>query len=101
MAQGIDTKIPDINTSWEGYKTSRVEEFLKEQLSNNETLYDKIQTKKASYIALVGVDISTNMSTVGLFASAETYALWLKDQDSNAKLLLSSVEIPMGSGGGS
>lgn len=41
------------------------------------------------------------MSTVGLFASAETYALWLKDQDSNAKLLLSSVEIPMGSGGGS
>lgn len=101
MAQGIDTKIPDINTSWEGYKKSRVEEFLKEQLSNNETLCDKIQTKKASYIALVGVDISTNMSTVGLFASAETYALWLKDQDSNAKLLLSSVEIPMGSGGGS
>ena len=47
MAQGIDTKIPDINTSWEGYKKSRVEEFLKEQLSNNETLYDKIQTKKA------------------------------------------------------
>ena len=29
MAQGIDTKIPDIGTSWEGYKRSRVEEFLK------------------------------------------------------------------------
>ena len=101
MAQGIDTKIPDIGTSWEGYKKSRVEEFLKEQLSKNEALCKKIQTEKASYIALVGVDTAANLSTVGLFASAETYALWLKDQDSNADLLLSSVEIPMGSGGGS
>ena len=101
MAQGIDTKIPDIGTSWEGYKRSRVEEFLKEQLSKNEALCNKIQTEKASYIALVGVDTAANLSTVGLFASAQTYALWLKDQDSNADLLLSSVEIPMGSGGGS
>lgn len=101
MAQGIDTKIPDIGTSWEGYKRSRVEEFLKEQLSNNEALCKKIQKEKASYITLIDVDTAANLSTVGLFASAETYALWLKDKDSNADLLLSSVEIPMGSGGGS
>ena len=101
MAQGIDTKIPDIGTSWEGYKRSRVEEFLKEQLSKNEALCNKIQTEKASYIALDGEDTAANLSTIGLFASAQTYALWLKDPDGNAKLLLSSVEIPMGSGGGS
>ena len=95
MAQGIDTKIPDINTSWEGYKKSRVEEFLKEQLSKNEALCNKIQTEKASYIAIVGVDTAANLSTVGLFASAETYALWLKDQDRNADVRLWSVEIPM------
>lgn len=101
MAKGIDTKIPDIGTSWEGYNKSRVEEFLKEQLSNNEALCKKIQTEKASYITLIDVDTAANLSTVGLFASAETYAAWSKDKDNNADLLLSSVEIPMGSGGGS
>ena len=101
MAKGIDTKIPDIGTSWEGYNKSRVEEFLKEQLSNNEALCKKIQTEKASYITLVDVDTTANLSTVGLFASAETYAEWSKDKENKADLLLSSVEIPMGSGGGS
>ena len=33
MAEGIDKKITDLATAWNGYKGSRVEEFLKEYLS--------------------------------------------------------------------
>ena len=34
MATVIDEKIPNMQTSWDGYKKSRVEEFIKEQLTN-------------------------------------------------------------------
>ena len=34
MAGVIDQKIPSMSTPWDGYKKSRVEEFIKEQLTN-------------------------------------------------------------------
>ena len=34
MPGAIDEKIPSMSTSWDGYKKSRVEEFLKEQLTD-------------------------------------------------------------------
>ena len=101
MANGLDTKIPDLSTSWEGYLRSRIEEFLKGKLTENDAFVKKLQENKASYIATLESDTTTGLVTVGLFASSESYATWLKDKESHGDLLLSSAEIPMGSGGGS
>ena len=56
---------------------------------------------KAGYIALLNSDTTTNIASVGLFASNETYTQWKNDPDNNGDLLLSNVDIPMGTGGGS
>lgn len=101
MANGLDTKIPDLSTPWEGYLRSRIEEFLKGKLTENDAFVKKLQENKASYIATLESDTTTGLVTVGLFASSESYATWLKDKESHGDLLLSSAEIPMGSGGGS
>lgn len=101
MAKGLDTKIPDLSTPWEGYLRSRIEEFLKGKLTENDAFVKKLQENKASYIATLESDTTTGLVTVGLFASSESYATWLKDKESHGDLLLSSAEIPMGSGGGS
>lgn len=94
MATGkIDQKITGLDIEWNGYLGKRVEEFLKEQLTN-------LGADKAGYIALLKTDEATNMVTVGVFASAETYAKWYADQEGQAELLLSSADLPMGSGGG-
>ena len=99
MAGIINTKIPDLNTSWENYSGSRVEEFIKEELARLQTsLSDGLDTK-AGYIVRLSADTASGMTTVGLFASENTYAQWLADQEGKAELLLSSVEIPMGGGG--
>ena len=101
MAEIINTKIPDMATPWENYSGERVEEFIKEQLAKSQSsLSDGLETK-AGYIALLSTDKATNMVTVGIFASEDTYSEWSKNQEEKAELLLSSVEIPMGTGGGS
>ena len=97
MADTITTKIPDLTTSWEGYSGERVEEFIKGQLSSILAQFGG----KAGYIALLSSDTTTGMATVGIFASEATYGEWKANPDEKADLLLSSVEIPMGSGGGS
>ena len=94
MATIINTTIPDIDTSWENYSGEKVEEFIKKQLSS-------LDIAKGSYLALLGTDEATNMATVGIFASAASYAKYAADKESYAELLLSSVEIPMGSGSSS
>lgn len=101
MAEIKDTKIPDLSTSWENYSGSRVEEFLKEQLSKLQTSLSDGLATKAGYIALLSSDTTTGMATVGIFASEETYGEWKANQEEKAELLLSSTTIPMGSGGGS
>ena len=101
MAKGIDTKIPDLNTSWEGYNKSRVEEFVKEQFANDASLIQALDESKGSYLATLNIDEATSMVKVGIFASATTYATYISDPDNNSDLLLSSVDIPMGSGSSS
>lgn len=101
MANIINTSIPDISTSWENYAGDKVEEFLKGQIKNILSKADNLDLKKGSYLALQNVDSATNVATVGIFASQESYSKWKNDPDSNSDLLLSSVDIPMGSGGGS
>lgn len=99
--QKIDEKITGLDVSWNGYLGKRVEEFIKEQLSSDSTLIQNLEENKGSYLAVLSTDEATNMVTVGIFASATTYATYIKDPDNNSDLLLSSIEIPMGSGGGS
>ena len=101
MAKGTDTKIPDLETSWEGYNKSRVEEFVKEQFTNDATLIQALGESKGSYLATLSIDEATSMVKVGIFASATAYTAYVNDPDNNSDLLLSSVDIPMGSGGGS
>ena len=97
MAEIKDTKIPDIKTSWENYAGSRVEEFIKEQFSSVLNKFGE----KAGCIKLLSTDQAAGIVTVGIFASNETYSEWSKNPDEKADFLLDSVEIPMGSGGGS
>lgn len=101
MADITTTPIPDITTSWENYSGERVEEFIKKQLTTMQEQAGNLNIQKGSHLALLSVDESTNMASVGIFASQESYATWQKNPDDNGDLLLSSVEIPMGSGGGS
>lgn len=101
MAQIIHTPIPDLKTAWENYSGEQVEKFLKEQIAALGDRISGLDMAKGSYLALLNVDEASNMASVGIFASSETYSEWSKDKVGQADLLLSSVEIPMGSGGGS
>lgn len=101
MAQIINTPIPDAKTPWENYSGEQVEKFLKEQLAALGSRIDGVDLAKGSYLALLNVDEASSMASVGIFANSSTYSEWLNDKDGKADLLLSSVEIQMGSGGGS
>ena len=101
MAKGIDTKIPDIETSWEGYLKSRVEEFIKGKFNEEDALAKSLQDGKVGYFDVIDKDTSTGLVTVGAFASKGDHDAWKADQEGKADLLKFSVEIPMGSGGGS
>jgi hypothetical protein len=43
MAKGNNTKIENLETSWNGYTGERVEEFIKQEISN-------LQSTKVGYI---------------------------------------------------
>ena len=101
MAKGIDTKIPDATTSWEGYVKSRVEEFIKGKFNSEDALIKNLQDGKVGYFDVTDKDTSAGLVTVGAFTSKEDYGAWKADQEGKADLLKFSVEIPMGSGGGS
>lgn len=101
MADIINTAIPNMETSWENYSGERVEEFIKEQLTTIQELTGNLDIQKGSHLALLGVDEATNLVTVGIFASSESYAEYQKNPEENEELLLSSVGIPMGSGSSS
>lgn len=101
MAQIINTPIPDAKTPWENYSGEQVEKFLKAQLAALGSRIDGVDLAKGSYLALLNVDEASSMASVGIFANSSTYSEWSNDKEGKADLLLSSVEIPMGSGGGS
>ncbi len=99
--QKIDEKITSLDTSWNGYLGKRVEEFIKGRFSSDSSLIQGLEESKGSYLAVLSTDETAGLVTVGIFATAETYGTYAGDPDNNADLLLSSVEIPMGGGGGS
>lgn len=76
MAKGLDTKIPDINTSWEDYLRSRVEEFIKGCISD-------LMKNKVGYMNMEE-DKSTGRVTLRLFASEDSYRQWYDDKEKYA-----------------
>lgn len=97
----IDQVLEDIFGPWQNYKGSRVREAIQKALKDDDLLIKQLQSGKGSYMVYLGTDAATNIATVALFASAETYGIYKADPDSHADLILSSVEIPLGTGGGS
>lgn len=97
----IDQVLEDIFGSWQNYKGSRVREAIQKALKDDDLLIQQLQSGKGSYMVYLGTDAATNIATVALFASAETYGTYKADPDNHADLILSSVEIPLGTGGGS
>lgn len=97
----IDQVLEDIFGPWQNYKGSRVREAIQKALKDDDLLIQQLQSGKGSYMVYLGTDAATNIATVALFASAETYGIYKADPDSHADLILSSVEIPLGTGGGS
>lgn len=97
----IDQVLENIFGSWQNYKGSRVREAIQKALKDDDLLIQQLQSGKGSYMVYLGTDAATNIATVALFASAETYGIYKADPDNHADLILSSVEIPLGTGGGS
>ena len=97
----IDQVLENIFGPWQNYKGRRVREAIQKALKDDDMLIQQLQSGKGSYIVYLGTDAATNIATVALFASAETYGIYKADPDSHADLILSSVEIPLGTGGGS
>ena len=97
----IDQVLENIFGPWQNYKGSRVREAIQKALKDDDLLIQQLQSGKGSYMVYLGTDAATNIATVALFASAETYGIYKADPDSHADLILSSVEIPLGTGGGS
>ena len=83
MAEGIDKEITDLGTSWEGYKGTRVENFIKAQLS-------EIISGKYGY---TDVRLGDNgLTTLRQFGCDEDYYKWSENPEDNASLVLSTVE---------
>ena len=71
MANIKNTKIPDIKTSWENYSGERVEEFIKEQISNMDTI-------KFGYLAKEDGD--NGLTTLRFFKDEKAYQEWFGDK---------------------
>ena len=71
MANIKNTKIPDIKTSWENYSGERVEEFIKEQIANMDTI-------KFGYLAKEDGD--NGLTTLRFFKDEKAYQEWFGDK---------------------
>ena len=93
----IDTKIPDLITSWENYTGQRVEELIKEYLKSHQ---DSIQTLNDNKYGWVSISQSQDTKYYHLyfFKDKETYLTWngLPDDDeTKAGMVLRDIEIPL------
>lgn len=77
MAKAIDKQITSIATAWEGYAGSRVEEFIKAQLSAKHGAFD--------------VATGNGTVTIRAFSDADTLKQWRSNPDANASLVLSAA----------
>ena len=79
MARVIDSKIPNLDTSWENYTGERVEEFIKQNFKDVDAL-------KFGYLTIEkGVG---GLQTMRFFASQEAYSKWFSDKARYADNLL-------------
>lgn len=84
MAEIKDTKIPDIKTSWENYAGSRVEEFIKENIS-------LLDNQKMAYLDMQQ-DKNSGLTTLRFFASKDSYEQWFGDQTTYENNVLATTE---------
>nr|DAM75102.1 MAG TPA: protein of unknown function DUF3988 [Caudoviricetes sp.] len=84
MAEGIDKKITDLATAWNGYKGSRVEEFLKEYLS-------KLDGAKFGFVNIESGENS--LQTIRFFRDEQAYADWFADRTANADRVLGEFSL--------
>lgn len=84
MANGIDKKIGDLATAWQGYKGTRVEEFLKEYLS-------KLEGAKFGFVNIESGESS--LQTIRFFRDERAYAEWFADRTANADRVLGEFSL--------
>ena len=97
--KGLDVKIPNMETPWEGYLGSRVEEFIKSQFEKiTQDTENKLKEKPAYFIRSTEKGADNCYHIYGCATEAD-YLEWLSDPDGNAELLLSDVSLPDGGGG--
>ena len=84
MANGIDKKINDLATAWQGYKGTRVEEFLKEYLS-------KLEGAKFGFVNIESGENS--LQTIRFFRDEHAYADWFADRTANADRVLGEFSL--------
>ena len=84
MANGIDKKINDLATAWQGYKGTRIEEFLKEYLS-------KLDGAKFGFVNIESGENS--LQTIRFFRDEQAYADWFADRTANADRVLGEFSL--------
>ena len=84
MANGIDKKINDLATAWQGYKGTRIEEFLKEYLS-------KLDGAKFGFVNIESGENS--LQTIRFFRDEHAYADWFADRTANADRVLGEFSL--------
>lgn len=89
MAKEVNTgKIPNIETSWEGYAGSSVEAFIKEQLS--------LPHSKIGWLAISDDIDAKNFYHLYTFDSEESYNEWVASgKDPNSDFIKQDIEIPI------
>lgn len=93
----IDTKIPDLITSWENYTGQRVEELIKEYLNSHETSITNLEKDKYGWVAIIQAQ-DTKYYHLYFFKDRETYITWSglpDDDETKAELVLRDIEIPL------
>lgn len=82
MTKAIDNKIDSIDTSWEGYAGSRVEEFIKSR-------FKELSLNKYGYLNVESGE--GGLQTLRFFASEDDFTAWFSDKDKNADKVLKEL----------
>jgi hypothetical protein len=93
MAKGLNEKIINIETPWSGYSGSRVEEFIKNEITT-------LESEKMGYVAkdinghfkfyATKEDADNNINVLGVVETTPQYALSINEFGDNKKIFLSN-----------
>lgn len=92
MAKEDTTKIPNINTPWEGYVKDRIEDFLKEQILSLITENGELKQGKLGYLDQESQ--SGGLMIWRFFADEDSYKKWYADKENaeNQALILAEKQ---------